>query len=85
VLKNGERIIDELALANAHPQGAKPFGRADYIRKFELLTEGIITPKESARFLETVQNLPRLAAGELVGLNVSVPGSKLQEGKPGIF
>jgi 2-methylcitrate dehydratase len=85
VLKSGETIIDELALANAHPQGARPFERADYIRKFESLTTGIVTPKESARFLDAVQNLPRLAAGELGALNVSVPSSTLQTGKPGIF
>ena len=85
VLKNGETIIDELAIANAHPLGAHPFGRADYIRKFETLTDGIIMPRESARFLEAVQNLPRLAAGELANLNVSVPVTRLQTGKPGIF
>jgi len=85
VLKNGETIVDELAIANAHPLGAHPFGRADYIRKFETLTDGIIMPRESARFLEAVQNLPRLAAGELANLNVSVPVTRLQTGKPGIF
>jgi 2-methylcitrate dehydratase len=41
-------------------------------------------PRESARFLEAVQNLPRLAAGELANLNVAVP-ARLQTGKPGIF
>ncbi len=85
VLKNGERIIDELALANAHPNGARPFERADYIRKFQTLTDGIITPKESARFLDAVQNLPKLAAGELAELNVAVPARSLAEGRTGIF
>ena len=84
-LQNGETIIDELAIANAHPLGAHPFGRADYIRKFETLTDGIIMPRESARFLDAVQDLPRLAAGELALLNVAVPASRLQSGKPGIF
>jgi 2-methylcitrate dehydratase len=85
VLQSGETITDELAIANAHPLGAHPFGRADYIRKFETLTDGIIMPRESARFLEMVQDLPRLAAGELASLNVAVPASRLQTGKPGIF
>jgi 2-methylcitrate dehydratase len=85
VLNNGERIIDELALANAHPNGARPFERADYIRKFQTLTDGIITPKESARFLDAVQNLPKLAAGELAELNVAVPARSLAEGRTGIF
>jgi 2-methylcitrate dehydratase len=85
VLKGGETITDELALANAHPLGAKPFGRDDYIRKFQTLTDGLIMPRESARFLEVVQDLPRLGAGELVQLNVAVPATRLQKGKPGIF
>jgi len=85
VLKGGETIIDELAIANAHPLGAKPFGREDYIRKFQMLTDGLIMPKESARFLEVVQDLPRLAAGDLVQLNVAVPATRLVAGKPGIF
>jgi len=85
VLASGETIIDELAIANAHPLGAKPFGREDYIRKFLTLTEGLIMPKESARFLEVVQDLPKLAAGELGALNVAIPASRLLAGKPGIF
>jgi 2-methylcitrate dehydratase len=85
VLNNGERIIDELAVANAHPNGARPFERADYIRKFQSLTDGIISAKESARFLDAVQNLPKLAAGELSELNVAVPGRSLAQGRAGIF
>jgi 2-methylcitrate dehydratase len=85
VMHDGERIVDELAVANAHPHGARPFERADYIRKFETLTDGIITPKESARFLAAVQNLSKLSAGELVELNVAVPAKALEQGKAGIF
>jgi 2-methylcitrate dehydratase len=85
ILQSGETIVDELAIANAHPLGAHPFVRADYIRKFETLTDGIITPRESARFLDSVQNLARLGAGELGELNVSMPGPRLSIGKPGIF
>ncbi len=43
--KDGSRLEDELAVANAHPLGAKPFRRADYIRKFQTLTEGLISPR----------------------------------------
>jgi 2-methylcitrate dehydratase len=85
LMRNGDRIIDELAIANAHPLGARPFKREDYIRKFTTLTDGLIAPRESERFLEAVQNLPRLAAGELPSLNVSMPAGRLQVGKPGIF
>lgn len=71
--KNGETLVDEMAVANAHSLGARPFQREDYIRKFKTLTDDIIAPEESDRFLETVQRLPDLSAGELAGLNVQVP------------
>ncbi len=30
-LTTGERIVDEIAVADAHPLGARPFARADYV------------------------------------------------------
>jgi 2-methylcitrate dehydratase len=84
-MRDGSKIVDELAVANAHPNGAKPFGREDYIRKFEIMTDGIITARESNRFLEAVQNLAKLPAGELHQLNVVVPNGTLLVGKPGIL
>ncbi len=84
-LRDGTRIVDELGVANAHPNGARPFRRDDYIHKFEELTDGIISTREANRFLDAVQELPRLAAGELGALNVALPAGRLAEGKPGIF
>lgn len=72
VLKSGETIVDELAVANAHSAGARPFARADYIRKFETLAEGIASAGEQRRFLDLVQRLPDLGPEELGGLNVAV-------------
>ena len=65
--------------------GAKPFERADYIRKFQILTDGIISTRESNRFLEAVQDLAKLPAGELHRLNVALPAGTLTEGKSGIL
>jgi 2-methylcitrate dehydratase len=84
-LKDGTTVADEMAVANAHPLGARPFGREDYIRKFRVLTDGLLSAREVNRFLEAVQDLPRLAAGELGELNVALPNGALLEGKPGIF
>ena len=84
-MKDGSTLVDELAVANAHPLGARPFGREDYIRKFRILTEGIVPAREANRFIEVVQELPRLAAGELHLLNVALPAGQLVIGKPGIF
>ncbi|MBV9735125.1 MAG: MmgE/PrpD family protein [Acidisphaera sp.] len=84
-MRDGTTIEDELAVANAHPHGARPFGRDDYIRKFRSLTEGIVSAREAGRFFEAVQDLAALPAGELHRLNVAVPAGRLAAGKPGIF
>ena len=84
-MRDGSVIEDEMAVANAHPLGAKPFGRDDYIRKFQTLTDGIISARESNRFLEAAQELPRMPAGELHRLNVALPAGTLLVGKPGIL
>jgi 2-methylcitrate dehydratase len=87
-LNNGEKIIDELGVANAHPAGAKPFKRADYIRKFDTLTADIITQAERDRFIKLVENLPQLTAEQLKQLNVQIPLDKLVNNKrdeKGIF
>lgn len=88
IMNNGERIIDELGVANAHPAGAKPFKRADYIRKFDILTADIITKEERNRFISLCERLPELTAAELQQLNVQIPIEKLNNNKrdtKGIF
>jgi 2-methylcitrate dehydratase len=77
IFNDGKKLTDEIAVANAHPLGAKPFGRANYIRKFETLTEDVISSEESKRFLELVQRLPQLTAAEICELNVALPPDKL--------
>jgi len=87
-LNDGRKIIDELALANAHTLGAQPFARADYVRKFETLTEGLISPAESMRFLDLAQRLPSLNAAEVAMMNVVLDAAALVNDKrdnKGIF
>jgi len=83
--KDGSRAEDQMAVANAHPLGARPFRRADYIRKFQTLTEGIILPGESQRFLDAAQRLSELSAADLRQLNVELPAKNLARGRAGIF
>jgi 2-methylcitrate dehydratase len=73
IFSDGRKLTDEIAVANAHPLGAKPFGRADYIRKFQTLTEGLVHAAEAQRFLALVERLPRLSAEEVGGLNPTLP------------
>jgi 2-methylcitrate dehydratase len=84
-LRDGKKLEDEMAVANAHPLGARPFAREDYIRKFRILTDGIITARESNRFLEAAEDLARLPAGDLHRLNIVLPAGTLNTGKPGIL
>ncbi|MCA1943017.1 MAG: MmgE/PrpD family protein [Yonghaparkia sp.] len=70
-LTNGERVVDEIAVADAHPLGARPFARADYVTKFRMLAEGILAPDEIDRFLDVAQRLPELTPAELGGLTVT--------------
>ena len=85
-LNNGKKIREELDKADAHPYGARPFKRKNYINKFLTLTEDILNKNESNRFLKTVQNLKNLKPGQLDKLNIEVRKSKLKKNnKKGIF
>ncbi len=81
IFNNGSTLIDEMGVADAHPAGARPFKRADYVRKFETLTITLITPEESQRFLNLVQRLPELTTTELKQLNVQIPMTSLTQNK----
>lgn len=87
-LHSGEVIIDELAVADAHPLGARPFGRQQYADKFTELADGIIGEAEQQRFLAAVQGVVELPPGSLGALNVLVDPQVLAKAPsipPGIF
>jgi len=84
-MRDGATLVDEIAVANAHPLGARPFGRDDYIKKFLTLTDGIVSAREANRFLEAAQSVADLPAGELHQLNVALPAGTLADSKPGII
>ena len=71
-MKDGSKIKSKLAVADAHPNGSRPFKREDYIHKFKTLTSKIIDQKESERFLNNVQSLRELGKSELYKLNIEV-------------
>ena len=85
-LEDGTEIKDELAIADAHPLGARPFARPQYIEKFRTLAEGIVEKGEQDRFLDLVERLPNLTADEVGQLNFTVSAEKLgAEAPAGIF
>jgi 2-methylcitrate dehydratase len=77
-MKDGTLIADEMAVANAHPLGARPFKRPNYIEKFRTLVAKNASEREATRFLSVVQQLPQLRADQLAELNVTVDAAELK-------
>lgn len=82
-LSEGGTVTDEIAVADAHPLGARPFTRDQYVDKFRNLAERVVPDAEIERFLETVQRLRELAPAELSGLNIRA--DLPHAGRGGIF
>jgi 2-methylcitrate dehydratase len=84
--EDGSVLEDEIAFADAHPLGAKPFRRENYISKFRELADGIVTRAEQDRFLNLVMRLPKVTAEDLIGLTFTVDPVRLgQAASGGIF
>ncbi|MFC4565302.1 MmgE/PrpD family protein [Nocardiopsis mangrovi] len=78
-LDDGTEIWDEIAMPDAHPLGARPFTRPDYIAKFRALAGGVVSRAEQDRFLGLVERLPELTAEHVRDLSfaagpAAVPG-----------
>ena len=83
---DGSTITDELAVADAHPLGARPFARPQYVDKFRMLADGVVTQEEQDRFLELVERLGSLSAAEVGQLDLEVDEGQLgEEAAEGIF
>jgi 2-methylcitrate dehydratase len=85
---SGEVISGELAVADAHPLGARPFRRPQYVQKFSELADGIVEPAVQRRFLSAVESLGDLDAGAMDALNVVIHPRVLDNAPaipPGIF
>ena len=78
-MKDGSKIVEERGVADAHPSGKRPFRRSNYVEKFRMLTDGIISNIESKRFLELVQNLKNLKAKDINYLNVEILKKKIKK------
>ena len=70
-LASGDKVVDEIAVADAHPLGAEPYTRPDYVAKFETLSEGIVSPAEQARFIAAVDGLGDASPDSMAELTVA--------------
>lgn len=78
-MKDGRVLEDELERANAHPAGAKPFGRLEYLKKIDVLTNGIISKSERDHFVDFVEKLRELSSDDIQQLNIQVKASTLKQ------
>jgi 2-methylcitrate dehydratase len=75
-LSDGGEIVDEIAVADAHPLGARPFAREQYVQKFRTLAEWVLEEAEIERFLDVAQRLPDLGPDEIGALTITAaPGA----------
>jgi 2-methylcitrate dehydratase len=82
-MADGSSIVDEIAVADAHPLGARPFGRDEYVEKFRSLTEGGVEPEEQDRFLDLALRVESLSAEEVGGLTIVASDEVIQASRRG--
>ncbi|GFE76088.1 MmgE/PrpD family protein [Novosphingobium sp. TCA1] len=83
---DGSVIQDEIAVADAHPLGRRPFGREQYIAKFRDLSDGVVGREEQDRFLGLVARLPELTAAQVRELSFAVcPAHLVHRHEHGLF
>jgi 2-methylcitrate dehydratase len=64
-LADGEVVEASVDVADAHPLGARPFGRAEYVSKFRRLAGDVLTEDCQERFLSLAQRLEELSPAEV--------------------
>jgi 2-methylcitrate dehydratase len=85
-LTDGSQVVDEISVADAHPGGARPFARDQYVEKFRRLALGVLGEEETERFLALALRLPELGPKEVRELTfTALPGVLPPAGRPGIF
>jgi 2-methylcitrate dehydratase len=73
-MDDGTVLEDEIDVADAHPLGARPFARPQYVAKFRELAAGVVPAAEQERFLGLAERLVELSVGEVRQCTFNVPG-----------
>ena len=85
-LADGTRHHDEIAVADAHPLGARPFAREDYVAKFRTLADGLIAGDGAGPLPRRRRAAADSLADDLIGLTFTVdPASMGDTRSSGIF
>ena len=71
-LTDGTTITETIVVPDAHPLGARPFVRENYVAKFRSLAEEVLEDGEVERFLDVAESLASLRPDQLDQLTFSV-------------
>lgn len=82
-MDDGTVIEDELAVADAHPAGSRPFGRAGHRAKWDALAVPVLGDEEAARVAALAAGLGELTPAALRDLSPAAPAGALGEPVPG--
>ena len=72
----------EKSIADAHPNGTKPWKLEDYSRKFTSLAGRLLTEPEIDRFLTAIHNLAALDGQGVTALNPEVTKQAIMPDSP---
>jgi 2-methylcitrate dehydratase len=78
-LSDGTVKIFEKDVADAHPNGAKPWTWPDYVGKFETLTGALIDGAERERFIGLASGIGELRPDAVRTLNPALPHGRLPQ------
>jgi 2-methylcitrate dehydratase len=87
-LDDGRVVSEERLVADAHPNGRRPWRWPDYVGKLEALTEGRLPASARRQFLDLVEGLAELRPDQVCQLNPALPPGALPPepaGPGGIF
>ncbi len=74
-LTDGSTRVEEIVVPDAHPLGAHPFAREQYVEKFRTLAHGVLGEDEIERFLGAARRLPTMSTRDLGELHIAArPG-----------
>jgi 2-methylcitrate dehydratase len=83
-LGDGRSVVEERLVADAHPNGRRPWRWSDYARKLATLTDGRLPEPARAAFLDRARRLGELTGDEVGHLNPAVaPGILPPDGPAG--
>ncbi|RAP32423.1 2-methylcitrate dehydratase [Candidatus Marinamargulisbacteria bacterium SCGC AG-414-C22] len=86
LLTSNKIIRKKIDVAHAHPNGKKPFLRADYIKKFNYLTQELVSEHISTDFLSKISHLQFLESNQLACLSLACHSNYIKSNvKKGLF